>query len=109
MAGHENMPALHKVRSGEWVSRIADLYGVSDWKKEIWQLGDNDELRARRDPYVLGPEDDLAMPSAECREEPSGTAQQHPFEIKLVNDVLRVRILTIKAAPEPKAEEAPLR
>lgn len=105
MAGHENMPALHKVRDGEWVSRIADLYGVSNWKKEIWDLPDNEDLRDRRDPYVLGPEDDVAMPVAECRQEPSGTAQQHPFEIKLVNDVLRVRILKIKEAAPPKGEE----
>jgi len=99
------MPAVHPVAGGEWVSRIADVYGITDWKNEIWRLPDNDDLRARRDPYVLGPGDQLALPVAECRQDPSGTAAQHPFEIKLLNDVLRFRILMLKPAKDGKPDE----
>ncbi len=109
MAGHDNMPAVREVRSGEWVSRIACVYGVADWKSEIWRLPDNEELRDRRDPYVLAPGDQLAMPIADARKDASATTQQHPFEIKLVNDVLRLRILTMKPGKhgEKGAPDAP--
>ncbi|MFZ4574493.1 MAG: hypothetical protein ACOYN0_08855 [Phycisphaerales bacterium] len=83
----------HVVADGEWVSAIAVVAGVSKWRKRVWQLPENDDLRERReDPYVLAPGDALALPEDREKLVDCVTEQLQRFRAPEQPDVLRVRL-----------------
>jgi len=69
----------HIVKQGEYLMRIARMYGFGD-PLAIWNASENAELRkVRRSPDVLFPGDVLFIPEREVRDEEGATEQRHVF------------------------------
>src|SRR5215469_146831 len=72
----------HKVRQGEWVSKISAQYGITDWHR-VWNHPNISDLRLKRkEPNVLNPGDLLFIPERELRVENRPTDAKHNFELK---------------------------
>jgi hypothetical protein len=68
---------LHVVRQGENLTRIAKQYGIHGWKK-LWDHADNQKLRARRkNPHILCPGDQVAIPPLQIHQISRPTDQTH--------------------------------
>jgi N-acetylmuramoyl-L-alanine amidase len=77
------MPTIHTVEQGEFLAKIAGMYGYSDCRA-IWDHPENAALKARRkSPNVLFPGDQLFIPDREVKEVPGSTEQRHRFQVKL--------------------------
>lgn len=95
---------VHKVKKGEWVASIADVYGYADWEGVVWNHEKNAALREKRpDPHVLKEGDQLFIPPWEDKEESASTGQRNTFKTTGSDEVVRVRILTPEG--EPRANE----
>lgn len=82
----------HVVQQGECISSIAEQYGLS-WEK-VWNHGDNLQLRSlRKDPNVLYPGDEVALPERETKTISKGTEQRHRFMRKGAAAKLKLRLL----------------
>src|SRR5215217_4424067 len=56
------MSTRHKVKQGEWLSKIARQYGFAKWQ-DLWDHPDNAPLRAKRaNPFCLQPGDEVVIP-----------------------------------------------
>ncbi|WP_163865189.1 peptidoglycan-binding protein [Myxococcus eversor] len=56
------MSTRHKVKQGEWLSKIARQYGFAKWQ-ELWDHPDNASLRAKRaNAFCLQPGDEVVIP-----------------------------------------------
>ncbi|NTX12489.1 peptidoglycan-binding protein [Myxococcus sp. CA056] len=56
------MSTRHKVKQGEWLSKIARQYGFAKWQ-ELWDHPDNAPLRAKRtNPFCLQVDDEVVIP-----------------------------------------------
>ena len=95
----------HVVRPGEWVGSIALAYGFADWETEVWNHGNNAELKKNRaDPHVLAPGDELFIPPWEEKKESCATEQRHKFKLKTPSETIRVRILDQDGKPVKNAK-----
>src|ERR1043165_5303248 len=91
---------IHKVKKGEWVASIADVYGYADWEGVVWEHEKNAALHEKRpDPHVLKEGDELFMPPWDEREESASTGQRNTFKTTGSDEVLRVRLLTPDGTP----------
>lgn len=73
------MPVIHKVEQGEFLAKIAQKYGFSDYKT-IWHHPKNAPLKMKRSsPNVLTPGDILFIPDKSERLEARATTQVHNF------------------------------
>lgn len=72
----------HVVQQGDYLSKIATQYGISNWKL-IWDHPDNLQLRNRRkNPGVLYPGDVLVIPDVDTKHVGRPTDQRHRFAVK---------------------------
>ncbi|MFY2560797.1 peptidoglycan-binding protein [Corallococcus terminator] len=56
------MSTRHKVKQGEWLSKISRQYGFAKWQ-ELWDHPDNAPLRAKRaNAFCLQPGDEVVIP-----------------------------------------------
>lgn len=73
------MGTVYSVRQGDYLARIANEQGFSDWKT-IWNHSENKTLRdTRKDPNVLFPGDKLYIPDKDEKFESSSTDNAHRF------------------------------
>jgi len=95
----------YKVKDGQWVGSIAMEHGFADWEADVWQHGNNAQLRdLREDPHLLAEGDELFIPPWEEHTESCGTEQKHQFRMKVPSEVIRIRVLD--PAGEPLINEA---
>jgi N-acetylmuramoyl-L-alanine amidase len=69
---------VHRVQQGECLVKIANRYGIRDWKR-VWQHAQNEALRKKRkNPNVLLPGDPLFVPGVRIHEiqRSTGTTQR---------------------------------
>lgn len=86
------MTTTHTVQQGECLSSIAHNYGFSDWHA-IYDDPDNaDFKKARPNPHVIQPGDQLVIPDKKELEkfESCATEKKHVFKVKRPYVLLRV-------------------
>lgn len=83
----------HIVEQGEWLTKIAAKYKISDWKTKIWDDPNNRDLIQRRDPNVLHPGDRIFIPANSEKELPCGTGRTHKFVLRKAYDEFNLRLL----------------
>jgi hypothetical protein len=89
----------HKVADGEWVTKIAVKYNISNWKKTVWDHPKNAELSKRRSPNILHPGDLIFIPAPNSKPVACPTDQQHRFIVKRVMDTFQARLLDAAGKP----------
>lgn len=68
---------VHRVKSGENLTRIAARYGINGWQK-LWEASANRSLRKRRkNPNLLYPGDEVTIPGIDVHEIVRPTDQTH--------------------------------
>ena len=75
------MAKQHTVAQGDTLVTIAHANGLRSWEP-IWNHEENDELRKKRDPFVLAPGDTVAIPDKAPREQTVDTGKKHAFRLK---------------------------
>src|SRR5579883_403072 len=82
MADEDNAsPNDYTIQQGDYISKIAEERGFSDYKT-IWDHGNNADLKAKRTtPNVLLPGDKLYIPDRETRTEVRSTDAKHEFTL----------------------------
>ncbi|MGH8079197.1 MAG: PGRP and LysM peptidoglycan-binding domain-containing protein [Lysobacter sp.] len=91
----------HRVQQGDYLAKIARVYGLSDWR-EIWNHPDNLALKNRRkDPNVLFPGDVLAIPDTQAKHVARPADQSHRFTAKRPD--LRLIVVLDRAYDTPLA------
>jgi len=89
----------HEVEQGEWVSKIAALYGIADWRR-IWDHPNNSDLRQeRQEPNVICRGDRLFIPERQLRIEHCPTDNKHSFRLKAAKKKLRLRLVDPEHKP----------
>ena len=74
------MSPNHIVQQGEYLSSIAEQYGLADYRI-LWNHPQNRQLRERRgNPNVLYPGDEVFIPEQALKEESCQTERHHTFE-----------------------------
>jgi Putative peptidoglycan binding domain/LysM domain len=86
----------HTVKQGEWLSKIATMYMIPDWKT-IWDDPNNAKLQKSRDPNILFPGDKLFIPEQKMEVRASG--EKHKIVIKEPPETLRVTMLNADGSP----------
>jgi hypothetical protein len=82
---------VHLVEQGDYLAKIAQRYGFSDWHT-IWDHPRNSQLRSRRpNPNVLYPGDEVFVPERELKESPAATDRRHRYQVN--RQTLRVTIV----------------
>ena len=75
------MAETYTVKQGDYLSRIADEHGFTDYRT-IWNHPKNDSLKQKRqNPNVLYPGDQVYIPDKETKEESRPTDQHHKFQV----------------------------
>ena len=93
------LPLRHRVRQGEHISRIAELYGFFDYRT-IWDHPENAELRElRASPNVLYPGDEVYVPEKQQKTVRRPTTALHTFTVRRSPLKLRVRALDFLNRP----------
>lgn len=96
------MPITHIVKQGEYLSLIADSYGLHSFKK-VWDDPANAELKKlRKNPNVLLPGDELVIPDTDKKEESGQTEMRHQFV--LLGEPLALRLVIKNESAEPVAD-----
>lgn len=98
---------VHEVRTGQWVNTVAHARGIGKWRERVWDHDDNRELKAKRDPYVLAPDDRLVLPTDPPKHLDAATEVRHRYRVRRTPDVLRVRLLKADFNPITKESKAP--
>lgn len=89
----------YKVEQGDYMSKIAQKFGFSDYK-EIWDHGDNAALKnKRKNPNVLLPGDTLIIPDREEKKVSASTGKRHKFQVKRSELKLRLVLEDIYEKP----------
>ena len=84
------MSTIHTVKQGEYLSKIAQKYGVKDYRL-IWNHPENAQLKQKRkNPNVLYPGDVLIIPDQRSKEEAVLTGKLHRF--RLISTQLKIRL-----------------
>jgi len=82
----------HVVKQGEYLSKIAKVYGLADYLT-IWNHPQNADLKKKRqNPNVLFPGDKLFIPPRELKEESRSTEKKYRFEVKRKKLMLRLTL-----------------
>ncbi|HEX6243781.1 MAG TPA: hypothetical protein VFZ61_22860 [Polyangiales bacterium] len=82
----------HLVKQGQCLSRIAASYGFRDWRV-VWQFDENAALRKKRkNPNVLYPGDQLAIPGMAIHEIERATDASHRIQMKAVEATTELAI-----------------
>lgn len=85
------MGTPYKVEQGDYLSKIAQQFGFSDYK-EIWNHPDNADLKnKRKNPSVLFPGDKLMIPDKEEKQVSASTGKRHTFQVS--RSPLRLRLV----------------
>ena len=85
--------ATHSVMPGECLESIAERYGFTD-PRVIYDHPDNAALRrARPDPNVLLPGDEIVIPERQVKWFDAATEQRHRFVVRQRPVLLRMRML----------------
>ena len=93
------LPCRHRVRQGEHISRIAEIYGFFDYRT-IWDHSENAALRAlRTSPNVLYPGDEVYVPEKQQKSVRRPTTAVHTFTVRRSPLKLRVRALDFAGRP----------
>ncbi len=86
------MSATYTVVQGDHLSRIARHYGFADYLV-IWSHAENAALKKARDnPNVLLPGDQLFIPDRNLKQEPAATGKMHPYQVNVNKLVLRLTL-----------------
>lgn len=81
----------YTVQQGDYLSKIANDFGFSDYRT-IWNYPGNSELKSKRkNPNVLYPGDKLVIPDRKLREESCAVDKRHSF--KMERPGLRLRLV----------------
>ncbi len=87
------MARVHRVVSGECLSSIAARYGFHDYRT-LYHHPENEALRrARPNPNVLYPGDEVHIPDMREGAARVPTTQLHRFQVRKPRKVLRLRLL----------------
>jgi len=82
----------HTVQQGEWLAKIARLYGFGEWRKIYYHLDNAGLRRLRPNPNVLYPGDRVFIPDKEIEQESCETERRHRFQKKAPRQVLRIAV-----------------
>jgi hypothetical protein len=88
------MSKTHIVKQGEHLSSIAQDNGFANFHT-IFDHPNNADLKAKRDPHVLFPGDQLFIPDRQLKTEQGATTLRHTFTIELQPLFLRLRVLDL--------------
>lgn len=92
---------VHTVEQGEHLSGIAAKYGFRTINV-IWEHASNAALKARRkNPHVLLPGDQIAIPDKQEKIESRGTTETHRFVLVGQKLTLRITLRDINDKPRP--------
>jgi len=95
---------VHVVKSGEWLSKIAEEYGFSDWKA-IYNYSENaDFRRLRPNPNVIEPGDRIVIPPPRSANRSLNTGSSHKFRIRSQKTILRLTLCQADGSPLADAE-----
>jgi hypothetical protein len=92
------MSKTHVVKDGEHLSGIAAQHGFGDFHT-ILDHPQNAELKARRDPHVLFPGDQVFIPDRTDKIEPGATTSTHTFAVTASPLFLRLRLRDVDNKP----------
>jgi hypothetical protein len=96
------MSKIHIVKQNEHLSGIAAQHGFGNFHT-ILDHPQNAELKARRDPHVLFPGDQVFIPDRTEKIEPGATTSSHAFAVTLARLFLRLRLRDVDNKPIAKA------
>lgn len=97
------MATHYTVQQGDYLVKLAEEHGFFD-VQTIWQHGENEALRAKRDnPNVLAPGDKLFIPDKDQRIENKPTDQAHTFRVKRGKNLLRLVLEDLYGKPVANA------
>ena len=95
------MPKKHKVKQGECISSIAELYGF--FPDTLWDDPANAELKEKRkNPNTLLQGDVVVIPDKQLGNESAATEEQHRFRKKGVPAKL---VLYLRCGSKPRSNE----
>jgi hypothetical protein len=88
----DDVGTRYTVQPGDCVESVADAHGLF-WET-IWNHPDNSALkRARKNPNILLPGDELFIPNIRCKEEAIPTGARHTFLRRGVPSHFELRLL----------------
>jgi hypothetical protein len=92
MAKQITPPGWHVVQQGEWVAKLAAIYGIAKWE-DIWSRSENAALRDHRlSPNVLLPGDRLYIPATARRSDPAASQATHRYRTSAPSLSLRLKL-----------------
>lgn len=98
------MGKLYQVEQGDYLSKIAQQFGFSDYQA-IWNHPDNAELKnKRKNPSVLFPGDKLTIPEKEEKQVSASTDKRHTFQVSRSDLKLRLVLEDMYEKPIAQAE-----
>lgn len=93
---------IHVVKQGEYLAKIAKIYGFSNWRA-IYDHPDNAEFRKKRsNPNIIYPGDKVVIPDKISKEISEQTEQRHKFQLKVEGLWLRLVIKDLDDQPLSK-------
>jgi len=96
------MSTIHTIKQGEHLFRIAEENGFHDYHI-VWDHPQNAELKkARENPNVLFPGDQVFIPDPELREESRSTDKNHKFQVNV--ETLQLRLVLEDIYEKPIAD-----
>ena len=89
----------HKVRQGEYLSKIAHQNGFADWRT-IYDHAENAAFRELRpDPNLIHPGDELFIPDRADKQVECATGKMHAFKVRLGTNSLHVTLKDSHGTP----------
>jgi N-acetylmuramoyl-L-alanine amidase len=95
------VPSLYTVSPGDCLYRIAQANGFASWETIYDDPGNQDFKKARPDPNVIYPGDELVLPDVQpsTKSVSCPTDKTHKFQIKLQRILFRVKVKDENDAP----------
>lgn len=91
----------YTVQQGDHLSAIAAQFGFAKFET-IWNRGENDELRAKRDnPHVLLPGDQVYIPDLEPKTDMAPTTKVNVYQVYIPKLLLRLALKDFDDQPLP--------
>ncbi len=89
----------HRVREGDCISSIAELYGFRDWRT-VYEDPSNGALRAvRPNPNLLVPGDVVVIPERSPRIDAVETTMRHTFVVRRALCTVELRFVDLSGHP----------